>query len=187
MILLDLTTAAITVEPDGDVDHLVSVRTLQTADSTSRVAYYGLERTRVSEHTPADQELEESVRSRQGTNVMREYDIDQPGVYALTSGAREVTNRHSRTFYIRVEFIDTEIMQISVLPGSFARIQWVFDDDLHTYEPGETFAFQVRVTHAGVATADGEITRIESDRTGVKYERATAWERLMADDDPNSV
>ncbi len=124
MIRIDLTTTAVTVEGDGCFDHFITVRTLQTAGSASRVA-------RFMENVPegASREIEETARSRQGSNVMREYDLDEPGVYSLTSGRREM--QQNRTFYIRMEFVDNETMQVTVLPGSFPLVQWIVEDDLH--------------------------------------------------------
>lgn len=180
MIRIDLTTHAVIVEGDGNFDHFITVRTLQTAGSASRVDRY-LE----NEPRGASREVTETARSRSGRNVMREYDIDEPGVYALTSGRREM--EQNRTFYIRMEFIDNETMQVTVLPPSFARVQWIVEDDLHDYQNNETFSFRVRISHAGVAQAEGEVTRIESDVTGIKFERPTAWERLLDDDDSDSV
>jgi len=181
MIHLDLTSHAVTAEGDGDVDHLITVRTLQTDGSASMVARY-----RHSDDAPvgATEDIEETVRSRAGRHVMREYDIDQPGVYVLVSGRREM--EQNRAFYIRVSFDDVETLRIVVLPGSFA-CPWIVEDELHHYERDETFQFSVRVTHSGVAVADGEVLRIESDKSGVKFARTTAWERILEDDDPNSV
>jgi 2-polyprenyl-6-methoxyphenol hydroxylase-like FAD-dependent oxidoreductase len=179
MILIDLTSYAVTVEGDGDVDHLITVRTLQTDGSSSAVWRY-----REDEPVGATDGIEETVRSRAGRHVMREYDIDRYGVYALVSGRREM--EQNRAFYIRVTFDDVETMRIAVLPGSSA-CSWVVEDELHHYERGETLQFSVRVSRSGVAVADGELTRIESDRSGVKYERSTAWDRILEDDDVDSV
>jgi hypothetical protein len=178
MIRIDLTTLAVTVEGDGSLDSIVTVRTLQTPGSSSRVARWDEEAGLIQ--TP----LDEIARSRQGQNLLLEYDIDQAGVYTLTSGRREL--QQNRTFFVRVAFPNREAMTITVLPGS-AECPWVVEDELHNYTSGETFQFFVRVAAHGVPVADGEITRMESDKTGVKFERATAWERLMEDDDTDSV
>lgn len=185
MIRIDLTTSTVTVEGDGDLDHLISVRTLQTEGSSSIVSHYLDEQPLDSMPQGRTEPLPETARARQGRNVMSEYDIDSPGIYSLTSGRREMNQ--NRTFYVRVEFLNNEEMQVTVLPGSFAPVLWVVEEDLHNYARGERFGFTVRVTSHGLAVADGEITRIESDQTGVKYERTTAWERLLEDDDPDSV
>jgi hypothetical protein len=180
MILLDLTTHAVTVEGDGNLDTLVTVRTLETEGSVSRVARF-VDGVRTGRTTA----LEETARARQGSNVMREYDIVDHGVYVLSSGRRDATQ--CRTFYVALDFPNVELMQMVVLPGSFPEVPWVVGEDLHQYRQDETFAFSVRVTLNGVALADGEITHMSSDQTGVKYERTTAWERLLDDEDPNPV
>lgn len=173
MIRIDLTTSAISVESDGQVQPFVSVRTMQTAGSSSRVA-------RRREHgSPVTDSVEHSIQSRQGMNVLREYDINEPGEYELTSGRREM--EQNRTFFVRIEFIDNEQMQVSVLPGSFP-CPWVVDDILHHYRGTETFTFRVRVTAGGVGVEAGDVTRIEDDQEGVKFNRATAWERILQDD-----
>jgi hypothetical protein len=176
MIRLDLTTSAVTAESDGLTEPFITVRTLQTTGSASRVA-----RLREWEAAPSGlgEVIEETIRSRQGMNVLREYDINSPGVFVLTSGRREVNQ--NRTFYVRVEFTDNETMQISVLPGS-ALCPWVVDDTVHQYRGTETLTFNVRVTSVGVGLEEGDITRIEDDELGVKYNRATAWERILQDD-----
>jgi hypothetical protein len=200
MIRLDLTGHAVTAEGDGDLDHFITVRTLQTAvtaegdgdldhvrtlqteGSASRVARYlepNLTRWDAG-RLGRSVVIEETARSRSGTSVMREYDIDEAGVYSLTSGRRGL--EQNRTFYVNVTFPDRETMQITVLPGS-AVCPWAFDvGDLHNYRNDETFSFQVRVTHAGVGLADGEVTRVESSVAGVKFDRKNAWERLLDDD-----
>jgi hypothetical protein len=173
---IDLTTQAVMVEGDGRFEHLLTVRTLQTEGSASRVARY------IDEHR--QQDITETARARQGTNVMREYDIDEPGFYLLTSGRREL--QQNRTFHISVQFVDNETLQISVLPSSFP-CTWIVNDDLHNFQNNETYTFHVRITSQGVPQAEGEILRIESDLEGVTFERSTAWSRILEDDDPDSV
>lgn len=191
MIRLDLTGHAVTVEGDGNVNHFICVRSLQTAGSASRVARYIDEWIGTSGDEAArsrngrQDEIVETVRSRSASgDVLREYDIDEPGVYSLTSGRREL--QQNRTFYIRVEFTNDE-MTVTILPGSAAPCQWIVEDDLHNYVRDETYGFSVRFRLQDAPQGDGQVTRIESDKTGVKFERTTAWERLLEDDNPDSV
>ncbi len=191
MILLDLSTSAVTVEADGDHDRLLTVRTLQTEGSSSRVARWvdqvnGVEVTAASDLPMGRQEeIEESVRSRSGSNVLREYDITEPGVYAMTSGRREL--QQNRTFYVRLAFHSREFIDVTILPGSFAPVSWVLDEGVHNYREGETLSFRIRVTNAGVGLEEAEIARITSDRSGTTFERTTAWDRVLKDDEPDSV
>ena len=175
MIRLDLTTHAVTAEGDGDPEHLITIRTLETEGSSSRVERHDAR---------GPQVIGEIVRTRQGRNVMREYDLDEPGEYMLTSGRREM--QQNRSFYIRLELISPEFMRIYVLPNSFT-CPWVIEDNLHDHRNGETWFFDVRTTIAGVGTSEGEIHRIESDQDGVQFKRTTAWTRLLEDDSPDSV
>jgi hypothetical protein len=173
MIRLDLSTSAVTAESDGLPEPFITVRTLQTTGSSSRVA-----RRRQLGPGVTD-EIGHSIQSRQGANVLREYDLNQPGEYELTSGRRELNQ--NRTFFVRVEFVDNETLRIGVLPGSFP-CPWVVDNTVHHYRGSEILTFDVRVTSVGVGVVEGDITRIEDDETGVKFNRATAWERILQDD-----
>jgi hypothetical protein len=183
MIRLDLSTSAVSVESDGQVEPFITVRTLQTEGSASHVARRR-EPASPANPTPSTDELTHTIASRQGANVLREYDINEPGEYELTSGRREL--QQNRSFNIRVEFVDNATMQISVLPGSFP-CPWVVDDLLHHYRGTETFTFQVRIQGGEIGVETGDVTRIEDDEKGVKYARTTAWERILQDDDPTSV
>jgi hypothetical protein len=192
MIHIDFQQIAVAVEGDGNVDHLITVRTLQTDGAASRVVRFpdanpsAFERTDASVLSLLGREvaIEETIRSRQGANVSREYDLDLPGIYCMMSGRRGSTQH--RTFFLMVEFLNNEEMQITVLPAS-SPSQWIINDDLHTIGHGETYSFAVRVTQHGMATGEGEVTRIASGQAGVKFARTTAWERLMDDDDADSV
>jgi hypothetical protein len=174
MIRIDLTTSAVTVEGDGSVDHLITVRTLRRHAS----------RVELRRHGHAVRVLDESIRTRNGSHVLREYDLDEPGNYTLTSGRRELSQ--NRTFEITVSLLNTEIMRVDVLPSSF-ECAWVVEDQVHQHRHGDHFQFDVRITTNGVAQAEGEIARMESFNGGVRFERATAWARLMKDDDADSV
>jgi len=194
MIQIDLQQIAVAVEGNGDLDHLITVRTLQTEGSSSRIVRYpdatieavngGVLDVTSVHRLGREVEIEETIRSREGTNVSREYDVDLPGIYAMTSGRREL--HQNRTFFLAIEFLNNEEMQVTVLPGSFP-CQWIVNDDLHNVGMGETYRFAVQVTQHGMATGEGQVTRIQSDQTGVKFARSTAWERLLEDEDGDSV
>ena len=182
MIRIDLTTSAVTVEPDGQVQPFVTVRTLQTPGSSSLVVCDASLTTQTSE-SGRPIELTESIRTRSGANVLREYDLNEEGDYSLTSGRRD--GPQTRTFYIRIEFVSNEIMKIMVFPSSPV-CTWVVEDTIHQFKGTETLAFEVRASTHEIGIEQGDITRIESD-SGVKFNRSTAWERLLEDDKPDSV
>lgn len=180
MIHLDLTTSAVSVEGDKPEGPLATVRTIQNPWSNSRVA----------QATPTGhREITESIRSRSGGQVLREYDIDEPGTYLMTSGRREENGSRdgegSRNFEIRIERIDPEVLRVVVLPSSSA-CSWVVGEQVHHHHPAETFTFDVRVRHVG-EQVEGSLARMESDQAGVTFNRTTAWERLLEDDNPDSV
>ena len=176
MIRIDFTTGAITVEPDGNYDQFLTIRALSKEGVQAEV-------TRRNEPEGPAVALEAPVRTRSGGVILHEYDIREPGIYHVESARRDHPER--RSVNLIVSFLSNELMRVTVQADS-SPATWVIEDTLHEHRFGDSFFFDTRIT-GGDGVVGGEVTRIESDQAGVKFQRQTSWEKLMADDDVDSV
>jgi ssDNA-binding Zn-finger/Zn-ribbon topoisomerase 1 len=162
MIRLDLTTPTVTVEGDGAEEHFFTVRAMQRGDIPASVRRF----------VPDVQFLEEAVRTRSGDQVLCEYDITESGVYELRSAC--IGSLEQRYVELGVEFLDKDSLQLTVLPNS-SICSYIVEDTIHYFIRGNTLRFEL--------TVEGRCFHTESEKEDVKKHRATAWERILADDD----
>jgi hypothetical protein len=159
MIRIDFSAATIHVEPTGDPERLAILETMQTRGSISRFED--------SEGAALDEEI--TVRSS-GGRVSREYSVLRPGTYTIISGLRD--NDQSRTFIFHVSALEAGRMELTLQPGS-TRASWVIGDHLAHFDGTSSMRFAVEID---------DIVEVENaGRT--EFNRATAWERILGDDD----
>lgn len=159
MIHIDVSQRIVQVEPDGNAALHVRIETLETLHSISQL------------RTVNNSVIEETVRARTaGGRVSREYDITASGVYFVTSGMRDTT--YSRTFEIRIEDVGTDGTMTMVVQSG-PRSQWIVEDQLVQYDGREPLTIVVN-QHALTSVQNGPVQ---------EFNRSTAWERLLGDDD----
>jgi hypothetical protein len=167
VIRLDLTTSTVTVEGDGVLEHFLTVRTMQRGSIPASVRRF----------VPDVLGLEANVRTRSGDRVFNEFDITESGVYELLSA--HIDSAHERRHIeLGVEFQGEDGLRLTVLPNSSA-CAWVVEDTLQHFVTGDTMKFDLLIT---LSTVGEGCIHLESEKEGVKKHRATAWERILADD-----